>query len=127
MSHGQPFKPLPPQYIMSTVSMLRAKSPRVWTLVGSVAAASMLAVFNPTPARTQAPATQQADQQAAGAALKQYCGGCHSAAVKSGGIVIDPANFGAADQAETWERVIRQVRAQSMPPPNMPRPDKATY
>ena len=85
--------------------------------------ASIALVAVATVGRTQAPDPQQA----AGAALKQYCGGCHSAAVKSGGVVIDPATIGQPAQAETWERVIRQVRARSMPPPNMPRPDNATY
>jgi mono/diheme cytochrome c family protein len=96
---------------------------RIGAVLPVAAAAALLA----TTAWAQAPAPQQADSQAAGATLQQYCGGCHNATVKSGGVVINPAAFNQAGEAETWERVIRQLRAQSMPPPNMPRPDKATY
>ena len=72
--------------------------------------------------------TSQPDAQAAGAAVKQYCVGCHSAALKTGGVVLDPASIGQpAANAETWERAIHQLRAKSMPPVPMPRPDAATY
>lgn len=112
---------------MSTVSMLREKFGVRTGLLAGLAVAGLIIALVPSTGWTQAPSPQQATQQAAGATLQQYCGGCHSAAVKSGGVVINPANFTNADQAETWERVVRQLRAQSMPPPNMPRPDKATY
>lgn len=93
----------------------------------AVVGACAVAVLFATTAGTQGPPPPQAEQQAAAAALRQYCGGCHNTSVKAGGVVIDPAAFHQASEAETWERVIRQLRAQSMPPPNMPRPDKATY
>jgi cytochrome c553 len=64
-------------------------------------------------------------QQLAPEALKKYCGTCHSASAKTAGIVIDPAALGT--NAETWERAIRQLRAKTMPPAGMPRPDAATY
>lgn len=86
------------------------------------------AVFAVRPGFTQAPAQQQSDQAAAGAAFKQYCLGCHSAQVKSGGVVIKPDTLGSvASDAETWEKVVRQLRAESMPPPGAPRPSHATY
>jgi len=78
-------------------------------------------------ARTQTPAPQP-NAQAASATIKQYCVGCHSAALKTGGVVLDPAAMNqVANNAETWERAIRQLRAKSMPPVPMPRPDAATY
>jgi len=62
------------------------------------------------------------------AALGQYCGTCHSATLKTAGVVIDPAALGQVGQnAEMWERVVRQLRAQSMPPIGLPRPDASTY
>ena len=81
--------------------------------------------------QTQTPSTQQNTQAAgaaASAAVKQYCIGCHSAALKTGGVVLDPAALShASTDAETWERAIKQLRARSMPPVPMPRPDAATY
>jgi Protein of unknown function (DUF1592)/Protein of unknown function (DUF1588)/Protein of unknown function (DUF1595)/Protein of unknown function (DUF1587)/Protein of unknown function (DUF1585)/Planctomycete cytochrome C len=62
------------------------------------------------------------------AVLNQYCVGCHNAKLKTGGVVIDPAAAGQPqNNAELWERVIRQLRAKTMPPTGMPRPDSATY
>jgi hypothetical protein len=60
--------------------------------------------------------------------LNQYCVTCHSERLKTGGLVIDPAglsDIGAG--AEHWEKVVRKLRAASMPPPGLPRPDDATY
>ncbi|MEO8100536.1 MAG: DUF1592 domain-containing protein [Acidobacteriota bacterium] len=88
----------------------------------------VMALFAVRPGRTQAPPTAQANQAAASATLNQYCLGCHSAAVKSGGVVIDPnAIANAGTNAETWEKVVRQLRAESMPPPGVPRPNHAGY
>jgi hypothetical protein len=64
--------------------------------------------------------------------LEKYCGTCHNAKVKTAGVVIDSAALSRPDglsgsNAETWERAVRQLRAKSMPPVGMPRPDAATY
>jgi mono/diheme cytochrome c family protein len=73
-------------------------------------------------------ASAQDARQVAESTIRQYCIGCHSAALKTGGVVLDPAALGqVANNAETWERAIRQLRAKSMPPTPMPRPDAATY
>src|SRR6185295_15815844 len=93
------------------------------------AAAAVAALFLMVrDARTQVSTRQQDSRQASEAAVKQYCIGCHNAKLKTGGVVLDPATLGqpAAD-AETWERAIKQLRARSMPPVPMPRPDAATY
>jgi mono/diheme cytochrome c family protein len=77
--------------------------------------------------------TQSTDnKQASAAAVKQYCATCHAAAIKTAGVVIDPAELAQGGDpmgknAELWERVIRQLRAKTMPPVGMPRPDQATY
>src|SRR5262245_1757460 len=81
--------------------------------------------------RAQTPAANPATAPAAtasAAVLKQYCATCHNDRAKAGGLVIDPAavaNVGAG--APQWEKVVRKLRTQSMPPPNMPRPDAASY
>ena len=77
--------------------------------------------------------TQNTDnKQSSAAVVKQYCATCHAAAVKTAGVVLDPAELAQGcrplgKNAELWERVIRQLRAKTMPPVGMPRPDQATY
>ena len=53
---------------------------------------------------------------------------CHSERLKTAGLVIDPTGVARpGDQPETWEKVLRQVRAGTMPPPGAPRPPQAFY
>ena len=60
--------------------------------------------------------------------LTQYCVTCHNERLKTGGFVIDPAALTDVERgADAWEKVVRKLRAQSMPPAGMPRPDRATY
>jgi mono/diheme cytochrome c family protein len=89
----------------------------------------VLAVATARPI-AQAPATSPnvAAATSSAAVLTQYCATCHSERLKSGGLVIDPAdvnNVGA--NADRWEKVVRKLRTQSMPPPGAPRPDAAGY
>jgi hypothetical protein len=70
-----------------------------------------------------AAAPQKADDP--GAVLNKYCVTCHSDKAKTGGLSLENANLTDIPRgAETWEKVIRKVRAGMMPPPGMPRPDK---
>jgi len=62
------------------------------------------------------------------AAIAKYCTTCHSERLKTAGLVLDPT--GAArpgDESETWEKVLRQLRAGTMPPPGAARPPQAFY
>jgi mono/diheme cytochrome c family protein len=78
--------------------------------------------------RTQNSASQQDSRQASTTALRQYCITCHNPTLKTAGLVLDPdAVAQAGNNAEMWEKVIRQLRSKTMPPPGMPRPDAATY
>ncbi len=88
---------------------------------------SSVAVFSLFLGRSQAQTPAKAPL-APEAVIRQYCLGCHNAQIKTAGVVIDPASLASpAPQAELWERVIKQLRAKSMPPVGMPRPDAATY
>jgi mono/diheme cytochrome c family protein len=69
----------------------------------------------------QAPATR------ATAVLNQYCVTCHNAELETAGLVLNTADLHPAANPEQWEKVIRKLRAQSMPPSGMPRPDQAGY
>jgi hypothetical protein len=41
--------------------------------------------------------------------------------------LLDKTDDQVANAADTWEKVVVQLRSRSMPPANMPRPDNATY
>ncbi|MGA3235771.1 MAG: DUF1592 domain-containing protein [Bryobacteraceae bacterium] len=96
--------------------------PSAWLPIGIVA--GVLAIPAPLPgAPPQAGTSQQAS-----AALARYCATCHSAQIHTAGLVIDPAAVTHVQtSAEQWEKVIRKLRSNSMPPPGAPRPDRATY
>ena len=65
------------------------------------------------------PATQRA-------LLDQYCVTCHNARLRTAGLELDTADLGdVAGGAEVWEKVVRKLRADAMPPPGRPRPDRA--
>ncbi len=60
--------------------------------------------------------------------LDQYCVACHNNQLEVGGLSLqqlDPMNV--ADAPEIWEKVVRKLRAGSMPPQPRPRPDAPTY
>jgi len=57
--------------------------------------------------------------------LNSYCTGCHNNRAKIGGLALDGLDLGAAaDSAETWEKVLRKLRARLMPPPGSPQPQQ---
>jgi len=58
------------------------------------------------------------------ALVDQYCMGCHSDRVRSGGLALSTLNLDAVDQnAEVAEKVIRKLRGGLMPPAGARRPD----
>jgi hypothetical protein len=68
-------------------------------------------------------ATGQPDQHRA--LLNTYCTGCHNSRAKIGGLALDGLNLqAAADNAETWEKVLRKLRGNLMPPPGSPQPPR---
>ena len=59
-------------------------------------------------------------------AIETYCSECHNSTDWAGGLaltVLDPAHV--ADDAESWEKVVRKLRAGMMPPPGKKRPSRA--
>jgi mono/diheme cytochrome c family protein len=71
---------------------------------------------------------QALDSQQASAVIGKYCATCHNAKLQTAGLVLDPATVSNVPAgAERWEKVIRKLRANTMPPPGLPRPDPATY
>ncbi len=62
------------------------------------------------------------------ALLDTYCVTCHNQKSKTAGLAFDVLDASTPrTHPEIWERVITQLRAESMPPAGRPRPDSATY
>ena len=74
---------------------------------------------------TQNPPDAGAETQAA---ITKYCTTCHNERLRTAGLALDPAGVARpGDQSETWEKVLRQLRAGTMPPPGAARPPQAFY
>ena len=94
---------------------------REWFGIGAVGALSAAVVFSQT--RTEGGA-----QALTASVVRQYCSDCHDRAERSGGVVLEASAFDdVAAHAEVLERVVRKLRAGSMPPPEYARPSDATY
>jgi hypothetical protein len=66
--------------------------------------------------------------QALSAAISTYCVPCHNARIAEAKIALDALDSGRPwAQADIWERVLRQLRARTMPPTENPRPDPESY
>ena len=60
--------------------------------------------------------------------LDRFCVRCHNQRSRTAGLALDATDLSAVSaDAETWERVLVKLRAQTMPPAGGPRPDAATY
>ena len=60
------------------------------------------------------------------ALLDKYCVTCHNQRLKTADLALDTADLtNVAAQSDTWEKVIRKVRAEMMPPVGAAHPDKA--
>jgi hypothetical protein len=59
------------------------------------------------------------------ALLDKYCVTCHSDKLRTGGLSLQSADLAkVSEKAEFWEKVIKKVRVEAMPPQGMPKPDK---
>ena len=60
--------------------------------------------------------------------LDEYCFDCHNKNTRTAGLALDTLDVThMATHAETWEKVVRKLRAGMMPPAGYPRPDAAEY
>jgi len=57
------------------------------------------------------------------AMVSTYCVSCHNSQAKTGGLALDNVDLqAAADNAEIWEKALRKLRGNLMPPPGSPQP-----
>jgi len=76
--------------------------------------------------QTTALAVQDASRERA--VVEQYCVTCHNQRLASGGLRLDDLDLARiGDHAEVGEKIVRKLRAGVMPPPDVKRPDAATY
>ena len=76
----------------------------------------------PAPGHSPAPSAERA-------LLQKYCVGCHNETARRGGLALEApleamdtaGNLGG--RADVWEKVVRKLRADAMPPAGLPRPD----
>jgi len=69
---------------------------------------------------------QRAPVETPGALTNQYCAGCHSDSVKSGGFSLTQIDLANPDKnAELAEKMIRKLRSGTMPPAGARRPEAA--
>ncbi len=81
------------------------------------ALAALIASF----AAGQTPVAPTADPH--GAMLSTYCFGCHNSRIKVGGLALDKLDLKTpANDAETWEKALRKLRGNLMPPPGSRQP-----
>ena len=89
-----------------------------------VVAASQAGAPGSTPTPTAASAATAATERAL---VDRYCVSCHSAKLKTAGLVLESLDLTRPqDHAAVWEKVIGKLRSGAMPPQGQPRPDKAT-
>jgi hypothetical protein len=100
-------------------------------LVGIVTAAVVFLGLLPRQPLEPVPVAAARAGDDAQAFLKAYCVTCHSQQMKTRGAVplaLDTLDASAvANDAKTWESVVRKMRAGVMPPAGMKRADKATH
>jgi mono/diheme cytochrome c family protein len=78
---------------------------------------SALLVLIASPAVMRTSTVAQADQHRA--MLNTYCVTCHNTRLKTGGLALDGESW---DNAEVWEKALRKLRGNQMPPPGSPQP-----
>ncbi len=80
-------------------------------------------------AREATPAAEAASSPRA--LLDRYCVACHNDRARQAGLTlqsIDTERVGhVAGEVEAWEKVVRKLRGQAMPPPGRPRPAAEAY
>jgi hypothetical protein len=60
--------------------------------------------------------------------IDRYCVDCHDDAERTANLTLEHVDLAAVgDDAETWEKVVRKLRAGMMPPPEFARPAEHDY
>ncbi len=80
-----------------------------------------------TLAATSLAVLLRAEPESREAFTRQYCMACHNQRAKAGGFVLEGVSHADPSvRPDVWEKVVKKVRAQEMPPAGMPRPTEAS-
>ena len=100
-----------------------------WRTIGlGTIAVALLGVGSPriTAVESSAQAAPAADTRRA--VVDRYCVTCHNPRLRTAGLDLEQADLeSVSGDAEVWEKVVRRLRAGTMPPQGRPRPDQNTY
>jgi cytochrome c5 len=114
-----------PRLVTAGVSIVWLAAVAVESSRSVQASASQIAPPSSSQAQAQ---TSAAPASPARELVSKYCVTCHNERLKTAGVLLDKADGDrVSNSAETWERVVVQLRSRAMPPASMPRPDNATY
>jgi hypothetical protein len=81
--------------------------------------------MQPRASKTQ---TAPPDPSVRAELIKQYCVTCHNERLHTGSLVLEGLDMAnVADNAATWEKVVRKLRTRTMPPATARRPAFAEY
>src|SRR4051812_760377 len=105
--------------VITRVSLVAAACVWISSVVGAVHAAG---------GRQQPPAAPSRDASSLRPVVDRYCVSCHSARVKTAGIVLEGMDAAAIEHnSAVWEKAVRKLRSGAMPPQGLPRPEPAAY
>jgi hypothetical protein len=109
------------------MTLLSAPSPKKHLFFAVLLIASIVFAY-PQPMQSQVKAPQSNTPASAQRGfLSQYCFGCHNEKTKTAGLMLDTMDIAhVGENAETWEKVVRKLRAGMMPPAGAQRPDRPT-
>ncbi len=97
-------------------------------LAGFIAAALSVLLISRQPAHAQSSRSTIPSAAAEREILDRYCVDCHSGSGASAGLKLDQLDPSHVEKnADTWEKVVRKIRAGMMPPAGDARPDPASY
>ena len=79
------------------------------------------------PAAGQEPASSApSDASVHRSLLNRYCVTCHNERLRTAELTLDTADISRVPEgSEIWEKVVRKLRTEAMPPAGMPRPEPA--
>jgi mono/diheme cytochrome c family protein len=99
--------------------MLKNSIPRIAVIGAVVSLAGVFIASRPSQAQ------DSADAQLA--TMKQYCVGCHSDKLKTGGVSFEAITAASiAKDPDLFEKAVRKLRGRVMPPPGAKQPDGKT-
>ena len=97
-----------------------------WRIFTAAAFLTGMTSLESVRVQAQPPAAEPAQAAAHRATVERYCATCHNPRLRTGGLVLETSHLvDPSAHAETWEKVVRKLRAGTMPPQGVPRPAQA--